>query len=104
MARYAELKLDDARSGTSKKYWVDLAKSLGLIDTPKNIHLPPPLPSLSQQQFRMVVSSAGRRNLIDFFSNKSNAEKCNGHYDGESNDDSPLQQRYSAMDNSEPLV
>eukprot|EP00957_Ditylum_brightwellii_P169236 12880942-Ditylum_brightwellii.AAC.1 len=74
MARYAELKADDARSGTSKKYWVDSAKSLGLIDTPKGIHFsslrPPPLPSLSQQQFRTVVSSAGRRNSLDFFSNK----------------------------------
>jgi len=108
MARYAELKADDARSGTSKKYWVDSAKSLGLIDTPKGIHFsslrPPPLPSLSQQQFRTVVSSAGRRNSLDFFSNKSNAEPRDGHYDGESNNDSPSQQRSSVMDNSEPLV
>ena len=33
---YNELKLDDARSGTSKKYWIESAKQLGLIDTPNN--------------------------------------------------------------------
>jgi hypothetical protein len=47
MEKYADLKLDDARSGTSKKYWIESAKSLGLIDTLKGIRFsadaPPPL-------------------------------------------------------------
>ena len=37
MSRYNELKADDARSGTSKKYWIESAKALGLIDTPNGI-------------------------------------------------------------------
>jgi hypothetical protein len=37
MARYEMLKGDDARSGTSKKYWVKSAVSLGLVDTPNGI-------------------------------------------------------------------
>ena len=37
--RYLELKADDARSGTSKEYWVSSAKSLGLIDTKQGIRV-----------------------------------------------------------------
>jgi len=33
MKRYNDLKADDARSGTSKKYWIESAKALGLVDT-----------------------------------------------------------------------
>jgi hypothetical protein len=47
MEKYADLKQDDARSGTSKKYWIESAKSIGLVDTLKGIRLsadaPPPL-------------------------------------------------------------
>eukprot|EP00934_Nitzschia_sp_Nitz4_P006842 Nitzschia sp. Nitz4//scaffold62_size106224//66051//68669//NITZ4_004361-RA/size106224-processed-gene-0.56-mRNA-1//-1//CDS//3329555871//6832//frame0 len=49
MQRYESLKSDDARSGTSKKYWVESALSLGLVDTVNGIRYsaltPPPLPS-----------------------------------------------------------
>ena len=34
---YEDLKNDDARSGTSKKYWVESAMSLGFVDTTKGI-------------------------------------------------------------------
>jgi hypothetical protein len=37
MERYETLKGDNARSGTSKKYWVESAISLGLVDTPSGI-------------------------------------------------------------------
>ncbi|KAL3944399.1 MAG: hypothetical protein SGBAC_001523 [Bacillariaceae sp.] len=37
MERYEMLKGDDARSGTSKKYWVQSAVSLGLVDTATGI-------------------------------------------------------------------
>lgn len=37
MERYEMLKGDDARSGTSKKYWVQSAVSLGLVDTANGI-------------------------------------------------------------------
>jgi DNA-directed RNA polymerase subunit RPC12/RpoP len=54
MRRYETLKADDARSGTSKRYWIESALSLGLVDTPYGIRhsalTPPPLPSLSQSQ------------------------------------------------------
>lgn len=39
MAKYADLKQDDARSGTSKKYWIESAKSIGFVDTLKGIRL-----------------------------------------------------------------
>lgn len=37
MRRYETLKADDARSGTSKKYWVESALKLGLVDTENGI-------------------------------------------------------------------
>lgn len=70
LQRYSVLKADDARSGTSKKYWVDSAKSLGLVDTPAGIRISgkprPPLPSLNNQQKSM-------KNTGDMFSSTSNA-------------------------------
>lgn len=56
MERYISLKKDDARSGTSKKYWVESAKSMGIVDTLQGIKVsakqapPPPSTSLSQNQ------------------------------------------------------
>jgi hypothetical protein len=77
MRRYETLKADDARSGTSKKYWVESALSLGLVDTPNGIRFsaltPPPLPSLSRQQDATGNFSVARRNSNDFFSTNSNA-------------------------------
>jgi len=47
--RFETLKADDARSGTSKQYWVDSARSLGLVDTENGIRYStmsrPPLPT-----------------------------------------------------------
>ena len=77
MRRYETLKADDARSGTSKKYWVESALSLGLVDTPNGIRFsartPPPLPGLSRQQDATGNFSVARRNSNDFFSTNSNA-------------------------------
>eukprot|EP00523_Entomoneis_sp_CCMP467_P001502 CAMPEP_0168746786 /NCGR_PEP_ID=MMETSP0724-20121128/15328_1 /TAXON_ID=265536 /ORGANISM="Amphiprora sp., Strain CCMP467" /LENGTH=1129 /DNA_ID=CAMNT_0008794571 /DNA_START=272 /DNA_END=3661 /DNA_ORIENTATION=+ len=54
MKRYETLKSDDARSGTSKKYWIESALSLGLVDTETGIRFspatPPPLPQLTASQ------------------------------------------------------
>ena len=56
MERYISLKKDDARSGTSKKYWVESAKSMGFVDTLQGIKVsakqapPPPSTSVSQNQ------------------------------------------------------
>jgi hypothetical protein len=75
MRRYQTLKSDDARSGTSKQYWIKSAHSLGLVDTTGGIRFsarrPPPLPTLSGQQHS--TGAAGRRNSNDFFSTTSNA-------------------------------
>jgi len=74
MDQYVTLKGDDARSGTSKKYWVESALSLGLVDTPNGIRFsalrPPPLPQTSRQQ--RSTGRAVRRNSNDFFSTTSN--------------------------------
>ena len=77
MKRYETLKSDDARSGTSKKYWAESALSLGLVDTPDGIRFsnsePPPLPSLTSEQKARDNYSASRGNDDSFFNSASNA-------------------------------
>lgn len=77
MRRYETLKADDARSGTSKKYWVESALSLGLVDTTNGIRFsastPPPLPGISRQQLSTGNFNTARRNSNEFFSTSSNA-------------------------------
>jgi hypothetical protein len=77
MQRYETLKGDDARSGTSKKYWMESAKSIGLVDTPSGIRFsalpPPPLPTLTPQQQSSDGFNAARGNDDDFFNTSSNA-------------------------------
>jgi len=52
LQRYNDLKADDARSGTSKKYWIESAKTLGLVDTEHGIqfssHASPSFPNFHQ--------------------------------------------------------
>ena len=85
--RYRDLKTDDARSGTSKQYWIDAARRLGLIDTSAGIRYDPKLvePSLgAESQDGMMTSvptSGGGMPTLgppsgasrDFYSNQSNA-------------------------------
>ena len=77
MRRYESLKADDARSGTSKKYWVESAMSLGLVDTSTGIRFsalpPPPLPGLTTQQTSTGNFSPSRGNDDEFFNTHSNA-------------------------------
>eukprot|EP00547_Thalassionema_nitzschioides_P000738 CAMPEP_0194214986 /NCGR_PEP_ID=MMETSP0156-20130528/16452_1 /TAXON_ID=33649 /ORGANISM="Thalassionema nitzschioides, Strain L26-B" /LENGTH=794 /DNA_ID=CAMNT_0038943379 /DNA_START=95 /DNA_END=2479 /DNA_ORIENTATION=+ len=77
MKRYQSLKTDDARSGSSKKYWIESALSLGLVDTPRGIrfskNVPPSLPPTSHQQ--QSNGMLNRRNSNDFFSSTSNANR-----------------------------
>ena len=77
MKRYETLKSDDARSGTSKKYWAKSSLSLGLVDTPEGIRFsnakPPPLPSLTSEQKASDNYSAVRGNDDSFFNSASNA-------------------------------
>jgi hypothetical protein len=64
MRRYETLKADDARSGTSKQYWVDSAISLGLVDAENGIRYTtksrPPLPKRSSMAGK---KSAAQRNV-----------------------------------------
>jgi hypothetical protein len=77
MRRYETLKADDARSGTSKKYWMESALSLGLVDTANGIRYsalrPPALPSLSSQQQSTGTVGTTSRTDNEFFSSNSNA-------------------------------
>jgi hypothetical protein len=62
MERYEMLKGDDARSGTSKKYWVQSAVSLGLVDTANGIRFsgvpqPTALPKALALEARNVFKS-----------------------------------------------
>ncbi len=97
MEQYHTLKGDDARSGTSKKYWMESAQSLGLVDTPGGIRYsnlpPPPLPHLSDQQ----QSTSGKN---DMFSSKSNAAPNSPPKDGEEG----AEKIQSGLSPSEPLV
>jgi hypothetical protein len=99
MRRYESLKADDARSGTSKKYWVESALSLGLVDTPNGIRFsafrPPPLPTLTSQQRSSGNFSAARGNDDDFFNSSSNAladlsQRDSSHDDSQRSDDDDL--------------
>mgnify|MGYP006139184121 CR=1 FL=1 len=77
MNQYKTLKSDDARSGTSKKYWAESALSLGLIDTREGIMFsdsdtPPPLPLLTSQQRSSDNYSVSRGSNDTFFNSASN--------------------------------
>ena len=98
MAKYTELKKDDARSGTSKKYWIESAKSLGFVDTLQGIKLsakkapPPPSTSVSQrmtQEARGRTESEGEKKIKDEKDTDVKKEKKDGEEedkDGEEND------------------
>jgi hypothetical protein len=80
MRRYETLKADDARSGTSKRYWIESALSLGLVDTPEGIRHsampPPPLPTLTRQQ-ESTGQDVARRASHEYFGNTSNRREMN---------------------------
>eukprot|EP00529_Nitzschia_sp_RCC80_P000765 CAMPEP_0113521184 /NCGR_PEP_ID=MMETSP0014_2-20120614/44501_1 /TAXON_ID=2857 /ORGANISM="Nitzschia sp." /LENGTH=887 /DNA_ID=CAMNT_0000419119 /DNA_START=382 /DNA_END=3045 /DNA_ORIENTATION=+ /assembly_acc=CAM_ASM_000159 len=75
--RYETLKADDARSGTSKKYWIESALSLGLVDTPTGIRYSavsrPPLPSLEESSKKSGGFNASGTADEDFYNSESNA-------------------------------
>lgn len=62
LKKYTNLKKDDARSGTSKKYWIESAKSLGFVDTLSGIKIsdktPPPPPSIRLKSKKDLVAAA----------------------------------------------
>lgn len=95
MRKYESLKADDARSGTSKKYWMQSAASLGLVDTPSGIRFsalpPPPLPTLSPDQLGTSSQS------IHSLSHRGGDEKMPAQ-------SSFTEQQYEALDRSGPLV
>lgn len=126
MRRYETLKADDARSGTSKRYWEESALSLGLVDTHNGIRFsaltPPPLPTLTLQQESTSQNQAGR-SYNEFFSTKSNAvgestgpgedsapgPKSNEHNEEEStfeNNENPIMNQIDrcTMSDARPLV
>jgi hypothetical protein len=84
MRRYETLKADDARSGTSKRYWIESALSLGLVDTPHGIRhsaLPaPPLPTLTRQQ-ETTGQDVARRASDEYFGSTSNLVKRDSNDD-----------------------
>jgi hypothetical protein len=66
MQRYETLKGDDARSGTSKKYWVKSAVSLGLVDTSGGIRYTGIAQLLESQSQQSV--NFGQVKANDYFS------------------------------------
>jgi len=59
LARYEELKSSNARSGASKKYWVDSAITLGLMDTPHGIRLDRKVHSAQKLNAEVVSGTNG---------------------------------------------
>lgn len=112
LSRYRDLKADDARSATSKKYWIDSAKSLGLVDTENggirfSSLSPPPLPELSVQQVCGDMRSATRRNSLEFFAKREEVSggrlagtkrKSESEHLTENNGESPLSPIISEID------
>jgi hypothetical protein len=115
MRRYETLKADDARSGTSKRYWIESALSLGLVDTPNGIRhsalRPPPLPTLTRQQ-ETTGQDVARRGSNEFFGTKSNAmpeikDAPSGGSEATGDDiitDESISKAEREMSNSAPLV
>lgn len=81
MRRYESLKADDARSGTSKKYWIESAMSLGLVDTESGIRFtantPPPLLSTSRHQ-GSTTNDVFSNNFIGGLATMPNASSGDG--------------------------
>ena len=87
MKRYKILKADDARSGTSKRYWIESSLSFGMVDTPSGIRLsalePPTFPSLSNQH---SLTRIERLNVNYCFTTKNDASNVfNRHGSGTAN-------------------
>ena len=95
--KYSILKKDDARSGTSKKYWIESAKCLGFVDTLTGMKLsakpppPPPVPVMSSYQ---VEAAAARKRTRDLLEGKFGVAK----------DDETDPSSKDVQDDSSPLV
>jgi len=78
MERYISLKKDDARSGTSKKYWVESAKSMGFVDTLQGIKVSakqaPPPPSTSVSQNQMKEARGNDEDTSDYYDSDADVE------------------------------
>eukprot|EP00980_Cylindrotheca_fusiformis_P028316 scaffold22592_cov129-Cylindrotheca_fusiformis.AAC.2 len=72
MARYEMLKGDDARSGTSKKYWVKSAVSMGLVDTNNGIRYSGiPQPNALPQSLPIDSNQFSKSNDLSSVADKS---------------------------------
>ncbi|KAL7578842.1 hypothetical protein ACA910_016062 [Epithemia clementina (nom. ined.)] len=101
MSRYETLKSDDARSGTSKKYWIESALSIGLVDTEMGIRFsaatPPPLPQLTDSQKDM------QKHIKDQ-TNTSPEEDDDDDHEGEDGRDRAQQLDRSDTNEDEPSL
>ncbi|GAX23996.1 hypothetical protein FisN_26Lh059 [Fistulifera solaris] len=105
MKRYETLKADDARSGTSKKYWIQSALSFGLVDAEHGIRFsaltPPPPPRLTDQQ----TSTTDKETSEELFSSNSNAVTDHPTSGGRKGDtDDGVTKAEQDMSKSAPLV
>jgi hypothetical protein len=73
LKKYSSLKKDDARSGTSKMYWIESAKCLGFVDTLHGIKLsakPPPPPPVPDTSLQKNETAAARKRTRELLSSK----------------------------------
>lgn len=105
MKKYADLKKDDARSGTSKKYWMESAKSLGFVDTLDGIKLSakpaPPPPNLFSEQ---KETSGARKRARETTSLRNEYEINDGSKNKEKDEDNAQLQSQELGNDASPLV
>lgn len=105
LKKYLDLKKDDARSGTSKKYWMESAKSLGFVDTLDGIKLsakpaPPPPVLFSEQK-----ETSGARKRAKETTSLRNEDEINDDGKSEEKNKDNTQLKSQELENdASPLV
>eukprot|EP00986_Skeletonema_menzelii_P005716 scaffold2118_cov145-Skeletonema_menzelii.AAC.1 len=102
LKKYTTLKKDDARSGTSKMYWVESAKSLGFVDTLNGIKLsaktPPSPPQVKVARSQNGEAAAARKRTRDILLSVDDGKK------GDVKDDDTQLSGGNIDDDASPLV
>ncbi len=94
LQKYTTLKKDDARSGTSKMYWIESAKALGFVDTLSGIKLtdktPPPPPSIPLGSKKDEEAAAARTSGDDKKTGNAKDDETQLSAKDDNDDASPL--------------
>lgn len=105
MKVYNELKADDARSGTSKRYWIDSALALGLFDTASGIRwCSPSMTPVHQNRPDYMFNSTQQNHNENPNGNSADSFHGNFMIDQSLRGDPTQEARSAAFAGSVPLV